>query len=311
VLKALILAHLIVGALTPEMFSGDGQRHYVASGSFLGDGNDFALSVVIVIPFCLFMMLESQARIMQLLYAGIMGALILAVVQTQSRGGIMALSCVALYYWIKSDRKLLGAAGIVVVIMFIFAVAPPEFFERMETMTQTGDDMEGSAAGRIAVWGASLRMVRDHPITGVGVGHFPVKYGIEYRPEGVGRSDIPWQTAHSSYFLILGELGLPGIIFLLAIIISNFRASELTLREMKKGVAERDDTPRNLVTALNASLVAFAVGGAFLSAAYYPHIYLLAALLECGREICKRTVEPALVDSAPRVGNPIYRGMSA
>lgn len=148
VLKTLILVHLIVGALTPEMFSGDGQRHYIATGAFLGDGNDYALSVNIVIPFCLFMMLESKSRIAKLLYAGIMAVLILAVVQTQSRGGIVALACVALYYWIKSDRKVLGVAGIAIVIMFIFAVAPPEFFERMESMTKTGDEMEGSAAGR-------------------------------------------------------------------------------------------------------------------------------------------------------------------
>lgn len=309
VLKTLIVVHLIVGALTPEMFSGDGQRHYIATGAFLGDGNDYALSVNIVIPFCLFMMLESRARIMKLCYAGLLAVLILAVVQTQSRGGIVALSCVALYYWFKSDRKLLGVAGIAIVIMFIFAVAPPQFFERMETMTKTGDEMEGSAAGRIAVWGASLRMVVDHPITGVGVGHFPVKYGVEYRPEGVSSSDIPWQTAHSSYFLILGELGIPGIIFLLAIIISNMRAGERTLREMKTRVTERDDTCRNLIVAMNASLVAFAVGGAFLSAAYYPHIYLLAALLECGRDFCKQPVMPDLAAPAPQVGGRLYRGV--
>lgn len=122
-------------------------------------------------------------------------------------------------------------------------------------------------------------------------------------------SDIPWQTAHSSYFLILGELGIPGIIFLLAIIISNFRAGERTLQEMKTRVTERDDTCRNLVIALNASLVAFAVGGAFLSAAYYPHIYLLAALLECGRDFCKQTLMPGVSDPAPQVGGPLYRGV--
>lgn len=288
VLKTLILVHLAVGALTPEMFSGDGERHYIASGAFLGDGNDFALSVNIVIPFCLFMLLESQAVTKKLFYTGVLVVLILAVVATQSRGGIMALAGVGLYYWVKSDRKIVGAVGIVLVFFLVLAIAPPQFFERMETMTQTGEDMEGSAQGRLLAWGAAVKMAADHPLLGVGAGHFPVKYGVEYRPEGYGKNEIAWQTAHSSYFLLLGELGIPGLIFLLAIIISNLMAGERMLREIDTRVTERDVTSRNLVIALNASMLAFAIGGAFLSAAFVPHIYLLAALLECGRDICRK-----------------------
>jgi len=36
------------------------RSHYIASGSFLGDGNDFALSVNLVIPFCLFLVFEAS-----------------------------------------------------------------------------------------------------------------------------------------------------------------------------------------------------------------------------------------------------------
>lgn len=290
VLNTLILVHLVVGALTPEMFSGDGQRHYIASGAFLGDGNDFALSVNIVIPFCLFMMLESQSIYRKLFYAGILGVLIFAVVATQSRGAMISLACMALYYWVKSDRKIVVILGIVLIIGLIVSVAPPNFFERMETMTKTGDEMEGSAQGRILAWQAAIRMATDHPFLGVGVGHFPVKYGLEYRPEGYGINEIPWQTAHSSYFLILGELGIPGITFLFAIIVSNLVAGERMLGRIKERLIGFDLTCQNLMIALNASLLAFVTGGAFLSATYYPHIYLLAALLECGRVICGKSL---------------------
>ena len=37
-------------------------------------------------------------------------------------------------------------------------------------------------------------------------------------------------------------------------------------------------TYQRLLISLNSSLIAFAVGGAFLSAIYYPHIYVLAGL---------------------------------
>lgn len=312
VLKTLILVHLVVGALTPEMFSGDGERHYIASGSFLGDGNDFALSVNIIIPLCLFMMSSSQGVVRKLFYASLLAILIISVVATQSRGGMVALACVGFYYWLKSSRKIMGVVGILIVSALIVSVAPPQFFERMETMTQTGDEMEGSAQGRILAWGAAIKMVSDHPILGVGAGHFPVKYGVDYRPEGIGKNEIPWQTAHSSYFLILGELGIPGIIFFLTIIISNFLAGERMSREMKTRLTERDVTCRNLVIALNASLVGFVVGGAFLSATYYPHIYLLAGLLECGRDLCKQALVAETIDLGPEGDVSLaYRGVSA
>lgn len=280
VLKTLVLVHCIVGALTPEMFSGDGQRHYIASGSFLGDGNDFALSLNIVIPFCVFLMLESKAGTKRLMYGGILVILVLAVLLTQSRGGVLALVCVGLYLWIKSDRKLLGAVGMVVILLLALPFVPVELSQRMEHLTGE-KQLDGSAQGRLLAWGAAIRMAADNPLLGVGVGHFPVKFGVEYRPEGFGADEMPWLTAHSSYFLILGELGIPGITFLLAIILRNLMAGERMLREIKRHGKENSVGLQRLVIALNASLVAFAVGGAFLSAVYYPHIFLLAALFEC------------------------------
>lgn len=309
VLTTLVLAHLAVGALTPEMFSGDGQRHYIASGSFLGDGNDFALSVNLAIPFCLFLMLESQSVTKKIFYSAALAVLVLAVVATQSRGGIMALACVGFYYWLKSDKKIIGVIGIVMVIVLIISVAPPQFFERMETLTQTGDKMEGSAQGRILLWGAAIRMATDHPLLGVGAGHFPPKFGAEYPPDGYRKNEIPWQTAHSSYFLVLGELGIPGIIFLLGIIVSNLLAGERTLRKTKPQSVSHNVDSRNLLIALNASLIAFMVGGAFLSGAYYPHIYLLAALLECGRDLCLKSFEGEAVAFRSEDAGPFaYRG---
>lgn len=307
IFNVMILVHVTVAALSPEMFSGDGQRHYISSGSFIGDGNDFALSVNIVIPFCIFLMFESKSLTRRLVYAGILVILVIAVLVTQSRGGVVALACVGLYLWMKSERKLLGGIGIVLMCVIAMSFAPMELSKRMESLT--GEKLDGSAQGRLMAWGSAIRMAADNPILGVGVGHFAVKFGAQYRPEGYGTSDIPWLTAHSSYFLILGELGIPGITFLLAIIIGNFRAGERTLREIKQDRTGSNADGQRLVIALNASLLGFAVGGAFLSAVYYPHIYLLAALLECGRDISRQVVGPdALPERSEGEAALAYRG---
>lgn len=283
----LVLAHVVIGILNPDLFAGDGQRHYVTAGYFLGDGNDFALSLNVVIPFCLFLMLTAEKKIWKLTCGGFLFLLVAAVVMTQSRGGILALSSIGLYYWFLSKRKILGVIGIVLMVCFVFAIAPQQFFDRMATLTKTGEERDGSAQGRILAWTAAIQMALDHPFLGVGVGHFPVKYGAEYQTREYGLNALPWVTAHSSYFLLLGELGFPGLIFLIGFLISNYLATEQLLRAVKKDPVNRVE--RNLLIAMNASLLGFAVGGAFISAAYYPHIYVLAALLENGRYVCQKS----------------------
>ncbi len=60
VFRTMVIVHIVVAALNPVMFTEPDARHYVASGGFLGDGNDFALSVNIVIPLYLFLFFESR-----------------------------------------------------------------------------------------------------------------------------------------------------------------------------------------------------------------------------------------------------------
>ena len=285
VFATLVIANLAVGLLTPEILLEADVRHYLASGSFLGDSNDFALSVNIVIPLCLFLLIDAKTVLRRLFCTGTFVVLTLAVIGTQSRGGAVALACVGLYYWIKSERKFIGVIGIAFTIFLIVSFAPPQFFERMDTMRQTGDQMEGSAQGRILAWGSAVRMAADHPFVGVGAGHFAVKHGVEYRPAGFSRTELPWQTAHSIYFLALGELGLPGIGFLLAILILNFVAGERVISKMRERSKKMSRVDMHLAISLNASLIAYAVGGAFLSALYPPHLYILAALWASGRDL--------------------------
>ena len=123
-------------------------------------------------------------------------------------------------------------------------------------------------------------------MAGVGSGHFAVKLGTEFRPPEFGLENLPWLTAHSMYFLLIGELGIPGITFLLAILIGNYLRNRRLMREAR----EKHSELSKLFLMLNASLVAFAVGGAFLSVAYYPHLYVLAGLWTAAYFIHGRTL---------------------
>lgn len=277
--RTLVGVHIGVAILNPLLFTDPSVRHYISSGNFLGDGNDFALSIDIIMPFCL--LLLQTARRTQWLWAVFLLVLVAGIVATQSRGGTVGLACMGAYYWYKGKRKFQTAAIAAVVVTLILALAPGAYFARMNMI---GDMSEGSASARIMAWTVALRMASDNPILGVGAGHFGVKFGNEYRPVGAVGSGM---NAHSVYFSALGELGIPGLAALLAFFITNFMANRRLAQEIEARRGPTTDVDLQLLASVNAALIAFAAAGAFLSAFYYPHLYVLAGIQVATRAVLR------------------------
>lgn len=276
VFKAMVLVHLVVAILNPQILLNPSQRGYTGS-TFLGDGNDFALSLNVAVPMCLYLVFSSQKARQRWFYGAVLIVLVLCIVATQSRGGTIALATIAAYYWSRSEKKLQTGALVGAVVVAILMFAPPQYYERMNSISTE----EGSAQGRIQAWKGAWAMAVDSPLLGFGGGHFPFVYGESYRTSFDGPHV---QTAHSIYFLALGEYGFPGILFLLYFMGSNFAANRRVYNSLGAEGSQHTDE-RNLIAALSASLIGFAVAGAFLSALYYPHLYLLAGLLAAGRRL--------------------------
>lgn len=272
VFATLVISHVLLLILNPQLITDPATRSYIQGNAYLGDGNDYSLSVSIVLPMCLYLLLASKSIWLRVLWGAAMLALILAIVGTQSRGASIALAVVFLYLWWKGRQKAVGLVLIAAIIGIIVSFAPEVYFERMGTVVNYEE--EGSAMGRIMAWKVATRMAIKYPISGVGSGHFPVKLGTEFRPPEFGNQNLPWLTAHSMYFLLLGELGVPGIVFLLAMLAGNYLANSRMIDRFRQQGSGSD----RVFLMLNASLIAFAVGGAFLSVAYYPHLYVLSGI---------------------------------
>jgi O-antigen ligase len=116
---------------------------------------------------------------------------------------------------------------------------------------------------------------------------------------------IPWLTAHSIYFLILGELGLPGITVLILFFVVNFAANRQLHKELMQRGSPAAARHAQLLAALSASLLAYGVAGAFLSAAYYPHMFIVGGLLVSGRRAARAALHDTEVTQAT-VSAPVY-----
>jgi probable O-glycosylation ligase (exosortase A-associated) len=286
----LIVSHIVIAMLSPEIVLEPETRSYLNQAApFLGDGNDFALSVSITLPLCLFLYLEAKKKFFKLFSLISFVLLTLCIVGTSSRGGFLALTGVTLYFFFKSPKKAKAFIGLLLLVFVIYLFAPPSFYLRIKTIKNY--ESESSASARIMVWKQAIKMAQAHPILGVGAGHFPIKFGTEFRPPGYPeRGGLAWLTAHSIYFLSLGELGFPGLIVLVYIIISNLLSNEKRIRSLKQINSDISTTYQRLFICLNAALIGFAIGGGFLSALYYPHLYIIAGLITSGEFIFNREV---------------------
>ena len=257
-----------------------------AAPYFMGDGNDFAWALIVMMPIALALVLGRRNPTFRLIGLGAAGLCVLGIIGTQSRGGTLGLAAAALYgWWFVAKRRLLGAAAVVVLAIAVVIIAPKGYFTRMQTVAEYEED--NSAQARIQAWGAAIRMAVDHPL-GVGAGNFNSAYGRFYNdPNGrVGWGAARWISAHSIYFKVLGEYGFLGLTMLVWLIGVNIRDNFASRRPLRDSRAEAPIDDR-WPAFLNMSIIGFAVAGVFLTGFSYPHIFLLSGLTLSVRRIVR------------------------
>lgn len=166
---------------------------------------------------------------------------------TGSRGGVLALSAGLL---VLAGRNLLlslaGAGCVLLGLIFI----PNPWTERITSLAR----LDVYAYSRVAIWKSALSMMRDHPWLGIGLGQY--KY---FSPRYAFPVDAHWarygrvaEAAHSEYLQVGAELGLPGLLVVLAILLT---AAACVYGSIRRGPADRRAITVVLFSALVALLV--------------------------------------------------------
>lgn len=293
----LIVSHLWLLVMNPEVVLAPTTRHYIVGATFLGDGNDYSMSMCILLGFQLNIAFNQTAKLKKILSWGLLGLLMLTIIGTQSRGATLGMIGVFGYMWWRSPRKAAGVVAIVVAVFGVLLYAPAVYFERMSTLSAPQED--SSAEGRIHAWRAGTKMALHNPL-GVGAGNFPNNFPKYRGPD----APVRWMTAHSMYFLILGELGFLGLLLLFKLVFGNFR-SNARLRKRLMERQEQGTDPNKFaadirtLTAYNGSVIGLAIAGGFLSVTYYPHIFVMAGVCIALRRVIAEEAglvnEPATV----------------
>jgi len=244
---------------------------------FLGDNNLVAVGMAMLLPMVGALAATSTGkwrRVFQFLNIGIL----YRAISTYSRGGMLAVGAVGgLYFW-RSPNKVRTLVAFVIAIAVILPVLPQEYWDRMSTIGASGEQRDESQTSRIHFWEVATAMAMDRPLTGVGFRGYEPNYNHYDFSHGFHGTN---RAVHSSWFGILAEGGFPG----LALFIAIFGSSVWACRRIRR-MARREEVSDRLgryAIGIESALVAFAVGGSFVSFHYNEmlwHFFALSMALE-------------------------------
>lgn len=283
-----------------KFFASAGGHHIVGPGSsIIADNNHFALAMLCTLPLIYFLYQQTNYRLLRLALLGSLGVILLSVVGTFSRGGLVGLTAMAFWSFWHSRTKIRYLLLVVPMLALTLAFAPANWFERMDTISSA--DQDASFMGRVIAWKQSTLIALDNPVLGGGfhaVQNFSVWktysltrfHDLNFIPTNEPDPGAA-HAAHSIYFQVIGDLGIVGLgLFLLL----GFFAWRDTVVVVKK-TRNRADLAwaGQLAQAGQYTLLAYFVAGAALSMAYFEFMYILFALLATLRQIVVREVQGA------------------
>jgi len=240
-------------------------------GSMLGDPNDLSLVLLFAVGSSLGAATTKGMPLGDRMLGIVAYILfIMAIIATQSRGGLLGIAAVTGVFAAQKIRSklLLGLVGAIALIV-LYSVAG------ISDRKSGGAHEEGideSAMGRIHAWNAAFFMALHNPLTGVGVDNFLFNY-FDYSNFWDGQN----HAVHSTWFGVLGETGFLGFGMFMWMMVGIFRAIHGT---RKKLLADPDSSVRLQAAAagLYGGFVGFCVSGTFLTQGFTWPIYIILAI---------------------------------
>jgi O-antigen ligase len=228
---ALVVAGGVVAAATAYLFGVEGgaaARGRLVMGEQAANPN--ALGAVLILPFALAIggIVGLRNPIQKILAAGALGIIGVGVFITQSRGALLAIAVTMLVFVYRARARWQVVVPVGMLLALVISL-PQTFFARAEKVF-TGQDTTG--AGRTEIWKAGVEALEQVGIFGAGFSNYTEIYRFSdaYSP-GV------WaKTAHNTFLGTWVELGIVGLVMMLAALASHLLAARAVRRMGLEGV---------------------------------------------------------------------------
>jgi probable O-glycosylation ligase (exosortase A-associated) len=282
---AIVLSISSYAALESFKFLVSGGGHRVAGlhGHMLGDRNDLSVAINMAIPLIIYLISQTQHKLLRTGLIFLVVLNIIAIVGTYSRGGFIGLIILAGYFLMKSKRKVIWITLTVIALAIASSFVPSSWSDRMNTVSTAGSQ-DSSFIGRLWAWKISVKIANDNFLGNSFMStQDPLAWGF-YRTEidnfgpivtpPIDPEQFP-KAAHNLYFQVLGDMGYIGLLtYLLILFFFYLRLNKLIKKARLQGV----EWCAQLCTMMSIALIGYLVTGANVSMAYFNLIYLLIGL---------------------------------
>lgn len=207
----------------------------------------FCVMFTLILPFLLQYLDKGYSKKTKLFALILLGPLLLAIWTSGSRGGFLAtLAIFGAYGLSKMHIKMSSMIKVGAFLMIVFMMAPGY-------MTSIRDK-EKSAQHRVDMWIEGIEMVQQNPLFGIGPGNFAGYTGS--------------LIAHNSAIQIMGERGMPGLFFWIALLYLAFKT---TINAMQSA----DRRMRSYYKGLILCLIGYIASSMFVTLEYETLYFIL------------------------------------
>jgi putative inorganic carbon (hco3(-)) transporter len=268
------MQYLTVGFGTNPRLPGPGAIYEL--GPYV-DENDFAMLFVVGVPFLYYLGRYYRNIIIRYVLWGAIPFAWHAVFLLGSLGGLIGLGVTMLFLAFRSRSWTLRI--IIPILLLAAFMWQGGSYLKGKAFTGGGDVTQvRTAQTRFESWEAGLSMLKDHPLTGVGVGGYIRAY-IDY-------SDSEPRVAHNTFLQFAAESGImAGLMYLMLffnILWIYWKHRGLDLAKMPPLVSAARE-------AILAALIGFFVCSLFLNLAMYEVFYYLLLLVAVMEKLRSRT----------------------
>ena len=267
------------------------------NGTFIGGDNEMGLALIMTIPLLRYLQLTSTRAWLRYALVASMVLCALAAIGSQSRGAMLGMAVMGLFFWLKSRGKFFTGIVTATAVVLILMIMPQQWFDRMATIETYQHDQ--SAMGRINAWHMAFNLAKDKPLGG-GFDVFQRGMFAIYAPQPENVHD-----SHSIYFEVLGEHGFFGLFLFLMLGLMVWRTASWIIRRARGDPENR--WAADLAAMVQVSLIGYASAGAFLGLANFDLYYtLIAVVVLCktvlvARQSAKETEQVAAKSAETRL----------
>ncbi|GAB4443967.1 MAG: hypothetical protein Kow00120_13560 [Anaerolineae bacterium] len=275
--------------------------HDIRVGGVYMDPNQFAAAMVVVVVVGLYLIPISR-RALQVVIAGGVGVVVVAVLLSASRSGILALGVVLLLYVWRHPRRWQLLLALAVLVAVTFPIWPASVTDRLFGDLDGGSrslyaaNADYSAQRRASYVEFSNTLVVGNPVMGVGYGTFAHLYP---------RSEFAWfdnamrdseriRVAHNTYLEIVVGAGVIGLVAYLLLLFVSWRDLRRTAR-----IAPRGSVIWAAANAFELALIGIMISNLFLSIQHFKYMWLTIGLASALAYLARRMTAQDPVERKP------------